>query len=108
MARSARLSPIASFPRFPISSMRSLELIEPMTHRGQQPGHAIRHPRYDLNTRPFIVIWEVTRACDLACRHCRAEACSERTPGELDTQEAFRLIDQIASFGQPRPLFVMT
>ena len=35
--------------------------------------HIIRQPTYDLSTRPFLVIWETTHACDLACRHCRAE-----------------------------------
>lgn len=82
-----------------------------------QPSHAanpcppaapIRHARYDLNVRPFIVIWEVTRACDLACRHCRAEACPLRAPQELSTEQAFRLMDQVAAFGPPPPLFVLT
>ena len=33
----------------------------------------IRQPAYDKNQRPFMVIWETTQACDLACKHCRAE-----------------------------------
>ena len=33
--------------------------------------------------RPFIAIWEVTRACALACVHCRAEAMPRRDPAEL-------------------------
>jgi MoaA/NifB/PqqE/SkfB family radical SAM enzyme len=61
---------------------------------------------FDFDDRPFIVIWEVTRACSLACRHCRAEANPSRHPLELTTNEAFRLIDQIECC---RPtLFVMT
>lgn len=68
----------------------------------------IRHARYDLGLRPFLVIWEVTRACDLVCRHCRAEARPDRDPGELTTEEGFRLMDQVASFGPPPPLFVLT
>ncbi len=74
-------------------------------HERQQP---IRHARYDLHSRPFIVIWEVTRACDLACRHCRAEAIPHRDPRELSTDEGIRLMEQVASFGPPPPLFVMT
>lgn len=70
--------------------------------------HPIRRARYDLSERPFIVIWELTRACDLACQHCRAEAMPERHPQELTTAEARRLLDDIASFGPPPPLFVMT
>lgn len=68
----------------------------------------VRHPAYDVNQRPFIVIWEVTRACDLACVHCRASAQPTRNPLELDTEQAKALIDQIAAFGPPSPLFVMT
>jgi AdoMet-dependent heme synthase len=61
-----------------------------------------------VGQRPFIVIWEMTRACDLACKHCRAESQPLRNPLELDTREARSLIDEIASFGAPPPLFVMT
>jgi radical SAM protein len=57
---------------------------------------------------PFIVIWEVTRACALACVHCRAEAIPHRHPEELTTEEGKRLIDRIASFGPRKPLFVLT
>lgn len=56
--------------------------------------------------RPYIAIWEVTRACDLACVHCRAQAESRPYPGELDTEEALRLIRQVAEWKVP--LFVMT
>lgn len=54
---------------------------------------------------PRIVIWEMTRACALACRHCRAEAIPFRNPGELTTAEAFALVDSIAA---ERPLFILT
>jgi len=37
----------------------------------------VRHLRFDLAARPFLVLFEVTRACDLACRHCRAEAAPD-------------------------------
>ena len=60
----------------------------------------------DFNTNPFVVIWEMTRACDLACVHCRAAAQSRRSQFELTTDEGFRLIDQIAEL-QPR-VFVIT
>lgn len=61
---------------------------------------------YDLNKRPFVVIWEITRACSLACRHCRASANVHRHPLELTTTESFRLIDQVV---QTRPaLFILT
>ncbi len=57
---------------------------------------------------PFIVIWETTRACALACVHCRAEAIARRHPDELTTEEGRRLIDCIAAFGDPAPLLVLT
>lgn len=60
----------------------------------------------NLNEKPFIVIWEVTQACDLACVHCRASAEPRRHPLELSTHEAEGLIDQVASIGVP--VFVLT
>ena len=66
-----------------------------------------RHPT-DFTRAPFLVIWEVTRACALACVHCRADAIARRDPRELTTAEAYALIDQIRGFGEPRPLFVLT
>ena len=60
----------------------------------------------DFNQRPFIAIWEVTQACDLACVHCRASAQPERDPAELSTVEGKALIDQIAQWQVP--VFVLT
>jgi radical SAM protein len=57
---------------------------------------------------PFIVIWETTRACALACVHCRAEAMPHRDPAELTTEEARGLIDRVRDFGDPPPLLVLT
>lgn len=59
----------------------------------------------DLNTRPWVVIWEMTQACDLACRHCRASALARRHPGELTTAEGYRLLRQIAAL-QPAVLVI--
>ena len=39
--------------------------------------------RTNFDETPFLVIWEVTRACALACVHCRAEAVPCRDPREL-------------------------
>lgn len=63
-------------------------------------------PRFDYDNRPFIVIWETTQACDLACVHCRASAQPLRNPLELSTQEAERLIDEVKDLATP--LFVLT
>lgn len=56
-------------------------------------------PTRDFDRAPFLVIWETTRACDLACRHCRAEAIPEPEPGELTTTEGRRLLDDVRRFG---------
>lgn len=69
---------------------------------------SIRHLRHDTSERPFIVIWEVTRACQLVCTHCRADAIRTRSPLELSTREGRALLDDLASFGAPRPLVVLT
>jgi len=48
-----------------------------------------------------LVAWETTRNCNLACLHCRASATHGPFSGELDTQAALRLLDQIAEVGKP-------
>jgi AdoMet-dependent heme synthase len=60
----------------------------------------------NFEERPFLAIWEVTQACDLACVHCRAAAQPARHPMELTTEEGKRLIDQIAALRVP--VFVLT
>ncbi len=63
---------------------------------------------FDIREKPFIVFWELTRACMLACKHCRAKAQKKRHPDELTTEEAFRVIDMLREFGKPYPLVVVT
>ncbi len=60
----------------------------------------------NLNERPYIVIWEVTQACDLACVHCRACAQPLRSPLELSTPEAKQLMDQVRKMQVP--VFILT
>jgi radical SAM protein len=55
---------------------------------------------FDFAQSPFVVIWETTRACDLACRHCRAEAVSYRRPDELTTDEAKAMLRKVREFGK--------
>src|SRR5262245_15003814 len=73
-----------------------------MTDPAGQPGQ----PRRKFAESPLVVIWEVTRACDLACVHCRASALPRREFGELTTEEGFALIRQVREFG--RPVLVLT
>lgn len=60
----------------------------------------------DFARTPFTVIWEVTRACDLRCVHCRADAQRQRHPLELTTSEGCALLDQVKELGSP--VFVFT
>ena len=59
----------------------------------------------NFDQAPMLVIWEVTQACDLACVHCRASAQSERAANELTTDQGYRLLDEIKSFGEPLMVF---
>ncbi len=56
---------------------------------------------YDFDDRPFLVFWEITRACALACSHCRAAAQSQRHPDELDHEQARKLVHQLAEWKPP-------
>ena len=60
----------------------------------------------DYDEKPFLVIWEVTQACDLACKHCRAAAQPIPHPDQLSTSEGKELIDEIAKMEVP--IFVFT
>jgi MoaA/NifB/PqqE/SkfB family radical SAM enzyme len=67
--------------------------------------------RFIFDPAPLRVYWEVTRACDLACRHCRAAARPAADPDELTTPEAYRLLDRIRGFAaaeSPPPHLVLT
>jgi len=59
----------------------------------------------DFNKNPFIVIWELTRACQLKCLHCRAEAQYTRDPRELSFEEGKKLIDDIYEMDNPMLVF---
>ncbi len=63
---------------------------------------------WPYDEKPLIVFWETTKACLLKCKHCRAEAILKALPGELTTEEGYRLIDEIRAFGRPYPLLVLT
>jgi len=63
--------------------------------------------RPDFAQYPYLVAWEVTNACLLACRHCRASAMPHPLPGELSTEEGLRLIEEVATY-RPKPLLLLT
>jgi radical SAM protein with 4Fe4S-binding SPASM domain len=49
--------------------------------------------------RKPVVVWSVTRTCNLACVHCAADSAAEAYPGELSTAEGRALLDDLAQFG---------
>jgi len=66
------------------------------------------HRSWPFDEKPLLVFWETTKACMLACKHCRASAILEPLPGELSHEEALRLLDDMAGFGKPLPILVFT
>lgn len=72
-------------------------------HRLPHGGFALNTPRFDR--APFLVIWETTHACDLACVHCRAKAEPEPAHDELTREEGYRLIEQVKEMGTPILVF---
>lgn len=71
-----------------------VEVAEPRRGDNLKPDEATVPP-------PRMIAWEITRSCNLACVHCRASALRGPYPGELTTEEAKALIDDIASFADP-------
>jgi len=56
-------------------------------------------PSFTYGDAPVNVYWEMTVACDLACRHCRADSLSRRDPQELTTEEGFALMREVKALG---------
>lgn len=67
-------------------------MTEPVTRRGP----VVRMGHYDPKDRPFIVIWEVTRACALVCKHCRADAQHHAHPDQLTTEQGEALLSELS------------
>lgn len=70
------------------------------------PGHAHMAGGHGGKDVPRLVFWELTQGCNLACKHCRAEAQFERSPDELSTEQCKAIIDDITS--HYKPVVVMT
>jgi radical SAM protein len=73
-----------------------------------EPHRADGGSMRDYSTNPALVYWEMTRACSLACRHCRAEAVSTPHEWELSHTESKSLLLQIAGFNKPLPHLILT
>jgi len=62
----------------------------------------------DFSRNPLLVYWEMTQACGLACKHCRAAAMPSPNPLELSTAESRAFLSQLVDFGIPLPQLVLT
>ncbi|HII81580.1 MAG TPA: 12,18-didecarboxysiroheme deacetylase [Methanosarcina sp.] len=65
------------------------------------PSHLLQ---FSKDKKP-VVVWNMTRRCNLKCVHCYAQAKDMEFKGELSTEEGKALIDDLASFGSPVMLF---
>jgi radical SAM protein len=66
------------------------------------------HKLRDYAQTPLNVYWEMTQACALACRHCRAGAVATADPNELTFEEGQAFLRQILEFGDPLPQLILT
>src|ERR1051326_9332963 len=72
------------------------------------PGQTGERPIHNFSRNPMLVYWEMTQACNLACKHCRAEAMPQSHPLELNTCESQAFLKQVAEFGAPLPHLILT
>lgn len=70
-------------------------------HSGSLPSHLLQ---FSEDKKP-VVVWNMTRRCNLKCVHCYAHAKDRAFEGELTTAQGKALIDDLAAFGSPVILF---
>jgi len=63
---------------------------------------------HDFSKNPMLCYWEMTQACGLACKHCRAEAMPNANPLELNTEQSKTFLRQLLDFGDPLPHLILT
>lgn len=70
-------------------------------HSGKLPSHLLQ---FSEDKKP-VIVWNVTRRCNLKCVHCYAQAKDQVFDNELTTAQGKALIDDLAAFGSPVMLF---
>ncbi len=70
-------------------------------HSAALPSHMLQ---YSEDKKP-VVVWNVTRRCNLKCVHCYSESENRDYAGELTTDESLQLIDSLGDFKVPVVLF---
>src|SRR5947208_12335562 len=79
-----------------------------MVVAGTTPNMTRMMQARDFSKNPMLVYWEMTQACGLACKHCRAEAMPTANPLELSTEQSKRFLKQLVGFGDPLPHLILT
>ncbi len=82
---------------------------QPADHLRYGLGHGSAHPHASTapcapvssRARKPIVVWNISRTCNLRCVHCYADSHAEIYPGELDWEQCCRVIDDLADYGVP-------
>jgi radical SAM protein len=72
------------------------------------PIHAGHRAMRDYAQTPLNIYWEMTQACALACRHCRASAMPNAHPNQLTFEESLAFLRHIPQFGHPMPQLILT
>src|SRR5208282_4918767 len=85
----------------------STEREEKMAGSLHHGGSSHSAPR-DYSQTPLNVYWEMTQACALTCRHCRAEAMPGPHPMEMTFEQGVDFMRQIPEFGNPMPQLILT
>ena len=70
-------------------------------HSGKLPSHLLQ---FSKDKKP-VVVWNMTRRCNLKCVHCYAHALEEDGTDDISTEQAKVLIDDLAAYGAPVMLF---
>lgn len=70
-------------------------------HSKDLPSHLLQ---FAADKKP-VVVWNMTKACNLKCQHCYAHATAGPAPAELTTAQAKAMIDDLSQYGAPVILF---
>lgn len=70
-------------------------------HSSRLPSHLLQ---FSTDKKP-VIVWNMTRRCNLKCVHCYAQAVDVRGKDEIGTEKAKEIIDDLAAYGAPVMLF---
>lgn len=70
-------------------------------HSGKLPSHLLQ---FSSDKKP-VVVWNMTRRCNLKCVHCYAQAETAHGVDHISTKQAKAMIDDLAAYGAPVMLF---